>query len=420
MKGTPPVRRLRLSLKGQEVLLLLRGASAVLSFDEVPSYTFDGEGRLFAAFEDGVLYRRSLDGRVQARWREGGEKVRRFLPWEEGLALQERIRRRVREVREALEGRRGEDWAEGAAFLDRVLRWTPAALEAETRRYREVYRPIGILPPDQYLAVVLQVTEGCSWNRCTFCEFYRDRPFRVRPPEELRAHIEAVRAFFGRALGMRKTLFLADANALIVPQRQLLPLVRQVAAAFPIAPPAWPEPMRLAWARQGPRFQGIYAFLDAFGGTKKGAEEYAELHALGVQRVYIGLETGHDPLLAFLEKPGTAEDALEAVRALKAAGVGVGIIVMVGVGGDRFAEAHVRDTVRIVGRMPLDERDLIYLSPFVEHPGGEYARRRQALGFRNLTPQEMAAQEAALRRGLPFRGRRAPRLSRYDIREFLY
>ena len=102
-----------------------------------------------------------------------------------------------------------------------LQRWDWAALQADARRFGEIYRPVSILPPDQYLALVVQATEGCSYNQCTFCDFYRDRPFRVKSADELRAHIAAVQAFFGPALGLRKSLFLADANALVVPMPRL-------------------------------------------------------------------------------------------------------------------------------------------------------------------------------------------------------
>ncbi len=155
--------------------------------------------------------------------------------------------------------------------------WDWAALQADAGRFAEVYRPVSILPPDQYLALVLQATEGCSYNRCTFCDFYRDRPFRVKSADELRTHIAAVRAFFGPALGLRKSLFLADANALVAP----MPRLR-----------AWLDV--IAEERILPAGAGIYSFMDAFDVQRKTPDEWAELAARGLRRVYIGMETGDD------------------------------------------------------------------------------------------------------------------------------
>ena len=180
--------------------------------DEAPSYSFDLAGRLIGAFVARVNYRRGLDNRVLCKWRRGRRRTaaalavraggNHFLAGAYGLAEQ---------VAEAT----------GRSPAGRAARLDAARLTADAARFAEVYRPVSILPPDQYLALVLQATEGCSYNRCTFCNFYRDRPFRVKTPEELPAHIAAVRAFFGPALGLRKTLFLADANALVAPMSRL-------------------------------------------------------------------------------------------------------------------------------------------------------------------------------------------------------
>ena len=78
------------------------------------------------------------------------------------------------------------------------------------------------------------------------------------------------------------------------------------------------------------------------------------------------MESGHDPLLDWLNKPGDAADVLDAVRTLKAAGLNVSVIVMLGVGGDRYAAGHIADTVALLNAMPLAAGDLIYFSDFVD------------------------------------------------------
>jgi radical SAM superfamily enzyme YgiQ (UPF0313 family) len=263
---------------------------------------------------------------------------------------------------------------------------------------------VSILPPDQYLALVLQATEGCSYNRCTFCDFYRDRPFRVKGADELRVHIAAVRAFFGPAISLRKSLFLADANALVVP----MPRLR-----------AWLDV--IGEERILPAGAGIYSFMDAFDVQRKTPDEWAELAARGLRRVYIGMETGDDGLLRWLRKPGTAADVHEAVGLLKRAGVAVSVIIMTGIGGERYAPAHVCGTIAALNTMPLAAGDIVYFSPFTDIAGSEYGALTRAEGIRPLTEGEMRAQEAAIRAGLrPFDPAHPPQLSRYDIREFIY
>jgi radical SAM superfamily enzyme YgiQ (UPF0313 family) len=281
--------------------------------------------------------------------------------------------------------------------------WDWKALQADAARFAQVYRPVSILPPDQYLALVLQATEGCSHSQCTFCDFYRDRSFRVKGSDELRAHIAAVRAFFGPAMPLRKSLFLADANALVVPMARLRGWLDVIAETH-VLPGA-----------------GIYSFIDAFDVHRKSLAEWAELAARGLRRVYIGMETGDAALLAFLRKPGTVEDGVEAVGTLKGAGVAASVIVMTGIGGDRYAEAHVAGTISALNAMPLGAGDIIYFSPFVDQPGSEYAELAAAAGIHPLAEAEIAAQEAAIRAGLrPWDPGHSPQCSRYDIREFIY
>jgi radical SAM superfamily enzyme YgiQ (UPF0313 family) len=363
--------------------------------DETPSYSFDLAGRLIGAFLGGVNYRRGLDNRVLSKWRGAdGVRQRRWLSPDEARRF----------LTEAYDLAHLVAQTTAEPELAVLQRWDWAALLADARRFGEIYRPVSILPPDQYLALVVQATEGCSYNQCTFCDFYRDRPFRVKSADELWAHIAAVQAFFGPALGLRKSLFLADANALVVP----MPRLR-----------AWLDV--IAEARILPEGAGIYSFMDAFDVHRKTPDEWAELAARGLRRVYIGMETGDDGLLRWLRKPGTAADVTEAVSLLKRAGIAVSVIIMTGVGGERYAAAHVCGTITMLNAMPLGAGDLVYFSPFVAQPGSEYGSLAATEHIRSLSDTEIAAQEVAIRGALqPHDPKHPPQFSRYDIREFIY
>ncbi|MGQ9840631.1 MAG: radical SAM protein [Anaerolineae bacterium] len=363
--------------------------------DEAPSYSFDLAGRLIGAFVAGINYRRGLDNRVLSKWRTaGGSRERRWLSQAEArefLGAAYGLAKRVART-------------SGHPRLTVLQGWDWDRLQADAAWFARIYRPVSILPPDQYLALVLQATEGCSYNRCTFCDFYRDRPFRIKSGDELRSHIMGVRAFFGPALGLRKSLFLADANALVAP----MPRLR-----------AWLDVIEETGIR--PAGGGIYSFIDAFDVHRKTAAEWRELATRGLRRVYIGMETGDEALLRWLRKPGTVQDVIESVHLLKAAGVAVSVIIMLGVGGRRFAEGHVMNSAAALNAMPLGRGDIVYFSPFVVHPGSEYSRLAAVEGIEALTEQEMAAQEAAMVARLrPADPNGPPQISRYDIREFIY
>jgi radical SAM superfamily enzyme YgiQ (UPF0313 family) len=292
-------------------------------------------------------------------------------------------------------------------MIERAAQFDSVSARLDAARFADVYHPIGILPPDQYLALVLQATDGCSFNTCTFCDLY-PQPFRIKTPDEFRQHIGRVRAYLGESITLRqRSIFLGAANALAIPMGRLLSIFETLAEEFP----SLRQSGNAVWGG------GAYAFLDAFTGTRKSVSDYQALAELGLRRVYIGLESGHDPLLEFVRKPGHARDVIETVHAIKTAGINVGVIVMIGLGGDHYATRHVADTATVLNALQLGAGDLLYLSDLVEEPGTPYPRLALQHDLRALTAAERAAQRADLRRGLHLTG---VKISNYDVREFVY
>jgi radical SAM superfamily enzyme YgiQ (UPF0313 family) len=82
------------------------------------------------------------------------------------------------------------------------------------------------------LTLVLQLTLGCHWNRCTFCDFYKAVHFHIKSMEEFEQHIHAVKRFVGNAIHLRRSIFLGDANALILPQSRLMRVFDQINQEF--------------------------------------------------------------------------------------------------------------------------------------------------------------------------------------------
>jgi len=392
--------------------------SVALSLDHALS--FDNEGRLLTLFEGGRLYKRGLDNRVIEKWRswqlgESG-RVRRDLDYDDKRRLFMDVYESVCKVAHALPTNAPRDVRRR---LERILGWNETAYDVDRTRFQRAYTPVTVLPPDQYLALVLQATQGCHYNQCLFCDFYRDQPFRVRDEDMFRSHIAAVQSFLGEGIRLRRTIFLADANALVIRQARLVRLFEVINACFTIAPARMNKVDLSRWKKQHPDgMTGVYSFLDAFTGKKKSSDDFAQLADLGLRRVYIGMESGHTPLLVFLRKPSMPDDVRETVRAAKAAGVNVGMIVMLGIGGDRYAEGHVRDSLALLNDLPLDAGDMVYFSEFVDEPSSEYAEAAQAEGIQPLSGEAIRQQAKAIRTGLRFPI--PPRIAAYDIREFIY
>ncbi len=405
----------------------LGGGTLTLSQVGAISFTFDGEGRPYGAWLNGVTYRRTLDNRILAKRPGRGKdnRQRRYLPAAERVDFFRRVWAETTAIATTLFApttARPADFPAAAVedWLARVAKWDVNRLEGEQERFYEVYKPVPIMPPDQYLALVVQATEGCSYNQCTFCTFYRHRPFRVKNLSQFRDHVQRVKAFLGRGLAMRHTIFMADANALITRQALLVEMLRYLSQQFVMIPQDLTGAGRRTFKAEHPIwFDGVYAFATANDVLRKSEAELRKLATLGLRRVYIGLESGHDLLLRWLRKPNDAAAVIDAVKRLHAGQVHAGVVLMIGVGGERFGAAHVQDSVKALAAMQLGRRDIVYFSPFFPDQNSEYVRLAAEENVLPLNIRAMQGQENAIRARLRAAGVVAT-LSRYDIREFVY
>lgn len=399
---------------GRTAHLRLSDIALTIGFGLDLVYTLDLSGRMIGVFRQGENLRRGQDGRVLARWRdEGGTRQRVWLDQQTIDQILVELRADIEMIAEA------QPPASMAVTLYHALHFDYAR---DVSQFHQIYKPISILPPDQYQALVLQATEGCSFNTCTFCALYRDRHFRIKSPAEFASHIERVRDFMGPGIRMRRSLFLADANALVIPQQRLLPLFDEIERAFAIMPEQTPAGKRSAWLRMHPEgVTGIYAFVDGLSADRKSVEDFRTLRLRGLRRVYIGLESGNEALLTWLRKPSSASEMLEAVKQMKAAGLQIGVIVLTGIGGERYHDDHCSDTTNILNGMPLDSADIIYFSPFRPDPNAPYDEIAAAEGIEPLSPELMKAQEQTIRAKLslpppPLGPKRVP----YNLADFVY
>ena len=253
---------------------LSRNRSEVVSFDlEGRPQTWVVGGRTYKrSLASDVFGRRTVEG-IRRRWRvdaaDAGAHFR--LAAQVAAAADEALltgRLRRAEGSERFRALAGDEVGELVRRLRAMLRWSPERLASERQRFLATYEPVAILPPDQYGSVVLQATYGCSWNRCTFCTFYQDRPFRVRDAADFAEHAAAVGRLLGAAEDARRGVFLGDGNALVLANTRLAPLFEVVKDAFPGKP--------------------VASFVDVFGGERKPLADWRELVSWGLERVAVG------------------------------------------------------------------------------------------------------------------------------------
>lgn len=192
------------------------------------------------------------------------------------------------------------------------------------------YEGIVIRPPSEADSLILQVTLGCSHNRCTFCPTYKGRPFRIKDPGKIQSEIDECASY-----GPFRKVFLADGDALIMPQEQLLPIFKSLNEKI-----------------QGLRRVGIYGNAKSI--LRKTVEELKALKALKLGIVYLGVETGDEALLEKIHKGATYEKMVEAGRRIREAGITLSATVLLGLGGTDKSHQHALATAKILSEIDPD------------------------------------------------------------------
>jgi hypothetical protein len=426
--------QLRLS-DGGHVYLALSTTELVFYFESNLAIHYDLEARLVKTAKPNEYWRRSLSHRglfSRKRTREeGGGLERVVLASDEVDALVTEAHKQVKLVHNELQGGTAsiefgkpssrETLNQIAPLLARVAQSDVEAAQLDAARFRNVYGHVAVLPPDEYNALVLQATEGCGYSGCLFCELYGGVQFRAKTTAEFEQHLRDVVTFHGASLRSRRSIFFGEANALTLPQATLMEMLRVVNEHFELPPTEEHKTPANWWLGSETRFAGIASFMDVFTGVPRSVAEFVDLWRLGLQRVYIGMESGDDALLKWLRKPASAEAVIKHVRCLKEAGIAVGVIVLMGAGGQRFAAAHERETARALNALPLGRDDYIYFSPLSIYPGGPYSAQALAQNIEPLSPAQMDGQENAIRDALRFDSDRGhPYLAHYEMETFVY
>jgi radical SAM superfamily enzyme YgiQ (UPF0313 family) len=183
-------------------------------------------------------------------------------------------------------------------------------------------------PPSEAESLLLQVTLGCSHNRCAFCDMYRKKRFRPKPWEQVRDDIEEA----SQMGDVFSRVFLCDGDALILPTHKLLRILQEIRQSLP-----WVERV------------GTYGDTRSVG--RKSVAELRELREAGLGIVYHGMESGDDEVLARIDKGGTRAECIETARRLREAGIVHSVIVLLGIGGKELSEQHARATATALTEM---------------------------------------------------------------------
>ena len=212
------------------------------------------------------------------------------------------------------------------------------------------YEGVIIRPPSEADSVLLQVTVGCSHNRCTFCGTYKGQRFRIKD----QAIIDADIRYAAENLSFLRRVFLTDGDALIVPQPRLVRILTKIREAMP-------------------HIQRVGLYGNAKSILRKTPEELQELRELGVGIVYLGLESGDAEVLRKIKKGVSPERMIEAGQRVRDAGLKLSVTVLLGIAGRDRSPIHARADRRRTHRHEPKLRRGAHLDGPSQHrnrPGG--------------------------------------------------
>jgi radical SAM superfamily enzyme YgiQ (UPF0313 family) len=213
-----------------------------------------------------------------------------------------------------------------------------------------------IRPPSEASSLLLQVTVGCSHNKCSFCPAYKEKKFRIKSYDEILEDILEA----GRWRSIDR-VFLCDGDALIIPQERLIRILGLIRTHI-----------------KGVKRVGTYANAKSI--LRKTINELVALRELGLGIVYLGIESGNDELLKKIKKGVTAAQMIQAGRRIKEAGIALSVTVILGLGGIEQGIEHAADTAGVLTAIDPDYASALTLMLMPGTPlHSEYLSGRLAL-----------------------------------------
>ena len=180
-------------------------------------------------------------------------------------------------------------------------------------------------PPSEANSIIFQVTLGCSFNKCSFCNMYRTKEYSERPWEEIKSEIDVVSKSFPQT----ERIFLADGDAINLDTEKLIQILDYIKEKFL-------------------NLKRISCYAMPKNLLQKSPDELTLLNSKGLDMLYIGIETGNDTLLKKITKGATSKSIIDACNRAKKSGFIISCMIILGIGGKKYSMDHMKETARVV------------------------------------------------------------------------
>jgi coproporphyrinogen III oxidase-like Fe-S oxidoreductase len=180
-------------------------------------------------------------------------------------------------------------------------------------------------PPSEAKSLIFQVTLGCSFNKCSYCDMYRTKEYQERSWEEIKMEIDIA----AKHMQDTQRIFLADGDALNLSTDRLVQILDYIRAKFP-------------------SLERVSCYAMPKNILEKSSEDLRKLHDAGLVMFYIGIETGSDTILKKITKGATSQTIIKACQKAKDSGHTISCMVILGLGGKSYSKQHIEDTAKIL------------------------------------------------------------------------
>ena len=180
-------------------------------------------------------------------------------------------------------------------------------------------------PPSEAQSLIFQVTLGCSFNECSFCDMYRSKEYSERPWDEVKLEIDMM----AKQLPDTRRIFLADGDALNLSTDYMIKIVKYLYEKFP-------------------NLERISCYAMPMNVLKKTPEELKQMFDAGLKMLYLGIESGSDIVLRKVTKGALANTIIKSVKKAKEAGYTMSCMIILGLGGKKYSKEHIKGTAEVI------------------------------------------------------------------------
>jgi radical SAM superfamily enzyme YgiQ (UPF0313 family) len=226
-----------------------------------------------------------------------------------------------------------------------------------------IYEGVVYRPPSERKSLIIQVTVGCSHNKCTYCNMYRNKKFKVKNLEDIYEDIKCAKDIYDKV----DRIFLGDGNALVMETKKLLMILDKINSLFP-------------------ECKGVAIYGSPKDLYKKSLEELKLLKEYGLDIIYTGIESGSDKVLTMVNKGVTSGEMIRGCKKVVEAGIDLSVIIISGLGGRRYSSEHAKETSKVLNEI---QPNYVAFMTLINYIGTELNSEIESGKFIMLEPKEI-------------------------------